>query len=1044
MVQSGILVERPKFEGTSLLTDVRFGVLGPVAVWRDAEVVPLTSATQRALLGVLLMAESRPLPAARLLALLRPHEAAGSARSWLQVVVSRLRTWLAKATDQAVTVVHRTDGYLLDVPPRQVDLGRFRALRTTALRADPDERAACWEQALDLWRGPVLADVAELLHDDTFTVHVEQLRVEAALGLADAALAAGTPLRALPQVGELTKAYPLDERLPAACALLLAGSGRQTEALRLIGRTRTRLVDELGIDIGEHLRDAHLRVLRQQALPATPVAAPERAAAVRWRGTRPDVAVLIGRDQEGAALLDSIGDRRLVTIVGPGGCGKTTLALHLADKLEARFADGVVVVDLASLTTAEDMVTALASLVEVSAPTVDQTRVALRHALAERHLLVVLDNCEHLIPECVLLTRYFIDHAPRVAVLATSRQPLGVVEEWIWQLETLEVPDEDAPVDPTTPAVALFLRRAAEAMPALTISDADLQVVGALCRRLDGLPLAIELAAARLRALPLAQLATRLARDFTLLGGAHRTLRSTIDWSYRLLTERERRLLARLSVFRDGFSVEAAEATCAAAPLSADDLLPTLIALIDKSLVLVRDSGEERRYRLLATVREFAQGQLTDADEVRDRHLDHWLAVGRELDAVPHYRERMTRARGLAADANNINAALDHGFGGPRAADAAELVVRLASFWLANRASLGSQETRLRQADEHSDRCTPEVRCLLLYRGASQLGLREDYVAARERMAAVLPEIAEHRPSEHREGTISLLTSGRFVLNPAAPQQVPAMLATVGEHLDGDEPSTALTAAAGVYTTWGRFSEAVELCERYAARAARRGTPFSISHQVVRTEVALGVGAMDEALAWSRLLTEQLATAGSPLEQEPARRAIGLVLLARGENERAREFLAESVAELERSYAPELARSAHLGTLLTEARRRTDDPVAARSTLAAALSQAVRRTHLRVGFTGALAAALVASDLGEAAAGRDLADRWDRLRRRVGLPIPAGFTDAATVLGLDPGASPADPTWVWRPEEVQDVIDRAHRWSVGGLGHVSLAPHQHH
>ncbi|TWP53723.1 AAA family ATPase [Lentzea tibetensis] len=1007
---------------------VRFGVLGPVTVWRDGEVITPTSATQRALLGVLLLAENRPLSTDRLVAVLRQGDGLNDARAWVHVVVSRLRTWLAKATDQTVTVSRQTDGYLLRAAEECVDLLTFRGLHAEATAADSSARQAdLWDEALALWRGPALADVAAALHDDALTVQTDALRVGAALGFSEAALATGRPQRALPCVIELAAAHPLDERLHAACALLLAGSGRQSEALHLIERTRERLASELGIDLGEHLREAQLLVLRQQAMPEVRVVR-ETPPAVRWRGPRPDVAALVGRDRDRQALENALGHRRFVMVTGPGGCGKTALAMDLAKKAEPRFTDGVAVVCLASLRSFDEIVTAFASLMDVSAPTIDQTAAALTHALAQRHLLIVLDNCEHLAAECARFTRLIADHAPRVVVLATSQLPLGVVEEWVWPLGTLEVPAEGTRVDPGTPAVALFLRRALEALPTLNASDSDLELVGRLCRGLDGLPLAIELAAARLRALSIAQLVHRLTDNLSILDGPGRTLTATIDWSYRLLTEDEQRLLTRLSVFRGSFSLRSAEAVCG------DHVLPVLVSLVERSLVLARDTnGSERRYVLLAAVREFAADRLADRDATHDRLLDHWLAEGRAVDALPHYRDRMERARALMDDGENIRAALDHGFGGTRQADAAETVVRLASFWLANRAHLGSSEVRMRQAIEHAGLCTPEVRGLLTYQSAVRRALREDYVGARQEMAAALPRIAANRQREYRDGLVSLVTNGRFVLNPIVLEQIPATLVALPGDLDGDEPSTALTACAGAYGTWGRFADAVELCARYAARAARRGTPFSVSHQVVRAEIAMGTGAIDEAVSWSRLLTEQLPGAGSPLEQEPARRAIALILLTTGENEAAAEFLTESISELDRRYPPEHARgSAHLGVLLAQAQRRAGDPEQARDSLAKALSQAVRRTHLRVGFTGALAAALVAADLGDGERSRELTRGWDTLRRRIGLPVPLGFADAPTVLGFSDGAcGTPDPSWNWCAEELQEVIDGAHRWAVG-------------
>ena len=581
-------------------------------------------------------------------------------------------------------------------------------------------------------------------------------------------------------------------------------------------------------------------------------------------------------------------------------------------------------------------------------------------------------------------------------------------------------------MDPATPAVALFLRRAVVAVPTLAVTDADLELAGALCRRLDGLPLAIELAAARLRALSsITQLSKRLENDLGVLD-----LCATIDWSYRLLTGPEQRLLTQLSVFRGSFSLEAAEAV-------SGDALTHLISLVERSLVQVQ--GSERRYALLAAVREFAAGRLEDSLSAHDRLLDHWLAVAGEIDALPHYRDRMARARELADDGGNIRAALDHGFSGNRQSDAAEVVVRLASFWLANRAHLGGSERRLRQAVEHAEQCAPEVQSLLLYQSAVRRALREDYVGAREDMAAALPRISGHRQREYREGVVALVTNARFVLNPVVLEQIPATLAALPESWEGDEPSTALTACAGAYGTWGRCDDAVELCTRYAARAARRGTPFSVSHQVVRAEIALGTGAVDEALAWSRLLTEQLPAASSPLEQEPARRAIALVLLTAGEYQAAVDFLADSVAELDRAYPPDVGRgSSHLAILLAQALRLAGEPLRARDVLSGALSQAMRRTHLRVGFTGALVAALIAADLGDDS--RDVLTRgWNSLRARIGLPVPLGFADAPTVLGFDEGVpGTPDPSWEWSACELQSVIDQAQRWSVGLGGSVRV------
>ncbi|MDQ1658663.1 MAG: hypothetical protein QOD41_3746, partial [Cryptosporangiaceae bacterium] len=655
---------------------VQFGVLGSLAVWRDGELVTPRSATHRAVLAVLLLAEGSALAPERIVELVSSGEPPKNPRLWVQVAVSRLRAWLADVSGGSATVRFSGTGYRLVAPAGSVDLERFRQLYAAG-RAE--SRVDLLTQALRLWRGPVLSEGPAALRDSGIAAAIDRLRLDAACALAETAIASGTPDPAVAILDELVREHPLDERLNAWWALVLAGCGRQADALRAIETARNRLADELGVDPGEHLRQAQLRVLRQDVLPSAP--APRPPAARAWRGPRGQISEVIGRETQERELAALLAERRLVSIIGPGGAGKTTVALHIAGELAGDYPDGVAVLVLTPFTSADEIMMALGSLMDVTAPTAEQIRHTLGLALQSRRMLLVLDNCEHVAEAGAGIVRWLLAAAPELTVLATSRQPLLVTGEVAWALGPLAVPGEGDAADPETAAVALFLRRAKEALPSFALGDGDLGRIGRLCRRLDGLPLALELAAARVRALTVTQIADRLDIGYGLLEGAgagreqrHHTLRSTLDWSYELLDGPERTLLARLSVFRGGCTVETAEAICSVEPLTRDQVLPTLVALVDKSLVQPYDADGERRFRLLETVSEFAAERLDagEAAAVADRGLDHWLDRARTIDSWAAYNERAQACRDLSSDIGNVRAAITHGYSSGRIADTAE------------------------------------------------------------------------------------------------------------------------------------------------------------------------------------------------------------------------------------------------------------------------------------------------------------------------------------------------------------------------------------
>ena len=363
----------------------------------------------------------------------------------------------------------------------------------------------------------------------------------------------------------------------------------------------------------------------------------------------PTLTSFVGREREVAAVGDVLASARLVTLTGAGGSGKTRLAAEVARTVAGRFPGGVVWIELAGVTEPTLVASYIATALGVESsgrPAVDALRDALREAVRAGELLIVLDNCEHVIDVCAAIVQGALAACTQIRVLATSREALGVAGERAWLVPALSLPstDESPAAVSESEAVRLFLDRAQAASATFRLTNANASAVARLCRRLDGLPLAIELAAARARAMTPEQMLGRLDDGLRLLasprrGAAsrHRTLRDAIEWSYNLLDDAERLVLQRLSVFAGDFSLEAAEAVCADDDVASDDVLDLLAALVDKSLVVVRDQVDEARYRLLETIRQYAAERLRESAveaATRERHAQFYASLGRE--AEPH------------------------------------------------------------------------------------------------------------------------------------------------------------------------------------------------------------------------------------------------------------------------------------------------------------------------------------------------------------------------------------------------------------------------
>ncbi|MGH3167596.1 MAG: BTAD domain-containing putative transcriptional regulator [Trebonia sp.] len=677
---------------------MRVALLGPFEVRGDTgDCLTVAGTRLRDLVARLALAGGRPVSTSALAEAVWGDEPPADLANALQSLVSRAR----RALGGAATVEQAAAGYRLAVAPDDVD-----ALRFERLVASGDIEAA-----LGLWRGPALEDVGEFAVP--YALRLADLRLNATADWLARELEAGRAAAHVTEVEALAAANPLNEKVTALLMRVLAVTGRQAEALAAYESLRARLADDLGIDPGADVQAVHLEVLRGKVAGANGAGTGNGTAAGsgaggdsdadRRRGgrrtnLRAQLTSFVGREDEVSRVGTALEAYRLVTLVGPGGAGKTRLATEVAGTVASGgqiAPDGVWMAELASVTDAADVPQAVLGSVGLRETRImlDSTqRVTTRDAqtrlldgLADARALLVLDNCEHLIDACAHLADALLAHSPGLRIVATSREPLGIVGESLLVVPPLE----------TDPAVRLFADRAAAVSPGFSLDEETMPLVADIVRRLDGLPLAIELAAARLRTLPLAEICRRLDDRFRLLTGGsrtalprHRTLRAVVEWSWDLLTTDERLLAERFSVFPAGATPAAVAAVCGFPGDDVDDLLSSLV---DKSLLQPVDGGV--RLRMLETIREYGAERLADhagVTAVRRRHAVYYSDLMN--DAVPHLltRDQLAWLKLVGADRDNILAALHYWCDEQDADRAIALAVSLSvvSFLLGNQADI--------------------------------------------------------------------------------------------------------------------------------------------------------------------------------------------------------------------------------------------------------------------------------------------------------------------------------------------------------------------
>jgi predicted ATPase/DNA-binding SARP family transcriptional activator len=671
-------------------------LLGPVEA-RDGRGEPLPVAGTRLLtvLALLALHCGEVVADDRLVDALWNEDTPSRPANALQRQVSTLRRHLGAPE----LVLRRGGGYVLNLEKSAIDSFRFDTLaaRGHELMRRGDLRGArdAFDDALQLWRGVALADVAYEQFAQLDIIRLTEARLGVLEARIDADLALGRDASLIGELEQLVLEHPLREHLYAQLMLALSRSGRQADALQTYQSARTMLREELGLEPSSELRALEAAILRQDGVVAR---RPDESSARRSRtNLRTPLTSLVGRRSELDRLGPILQENRLVTLVGPGGVGKSRLALEAAREWFERGSSNVWIVELAELTDADELVSAVMTVCELQRTGhAAMDRRCLIEFLDAHPTLLVLDNCEHLVAAVARAVRDLLECCSTLRVWTTSREGLAIGGEVLWPVPPLLLPD----------SVALFVERARAADPtanAGTGDGAELEMTERICARLDGLPLAIELAAARLRSMPMSELSSGLRDRFRVLNrGARtavprqRTLRAVVDWSYDLLFEDERHVFARLAVFGGSCTLAAARAVCADAVISCDDVAELITRLAEKSLVRIEadESDGFVRCLMLQTLVDYARDRLDasgEAERMFASHAQYYADLAFRSVAALEGDRQGDWLREVSANLINLRAAFEVALESDDAETAHVIAGSLGWYWwFTGRASEGS------------------------------------------------------------------------------------------------------------------------------------------------------------------------------------------------------------------------------------------------------------------------------------------------------------------------------------------------------------------
>ncbi|HEX5198936.1 MAG TPA: BTAD domain-containing putative transcriptional regulator [Actinoplanes sp.] len=672
---------------------MKFGVLGALEVTDDGVDLRVGGPRHRALLSTLLVHPGEAVATDCLVDALWGERPPRSAPEMLHVRVSELRRALSSGPSRRADVlITRTSGYLLAAQPDDIDAVRFAMLigaaRHASDGADWPAASAGLAEALALWRGPPFPDIADRPFAQAEIARLEDLRLQAVESRLDADLALGRHAAAVPELRSLVIAHPLHERFWYQLMLALHRCGRTSESLNAYQALRERLRDELGTEPAPALSELHTRILRQEP-SVIPPGPPPTAPAATSNNLPPTLTSFVGRHAELDEIADLLRHSRLVTLTGVGGVGKSRLAVEAAAAHLDDYPDGVWFIDLAALT---DPRLIAATVATVVGATEHPDRSALDQVVAHldgARTLLIMDNCEHLGDAPAEFVRRLFDAGPHLRLLCTGRERLRITGEMLRPIDGLPI-TSTTPAHGNADAVELFAHRAAAVRARFKITADVAPAVERICRRLDGLPLAIELAAARVSSFSPAQIAAELSDRLVLLTGSaqvavprHRTLRTVIDWSYGLLSPVERRVFDRLAVFVGGFTFDAADQVCRHG--EEFDLVAVLGNLVDKSLVTADlVATPEYRYRQLETVRAYAAERLdagADGETIRRRHAAYFAAMAAEARQGLRSADQLSWLEQLTWEHGNLRTAMRTWLDGKDFETAAEVAGSIYPFW---------------------------------------------------------------------------------------------------------------------------------------------------------------------------------------------------------------------------------------------------------------------------------------------------------------------------------------------------------------------------
>ncbi|MFB6441087.1 BTAD domain-containing putative transcriptional regulator [Streptomyces sp. NPDC056411] len=908
---------------------MRVQLLGRLEVREGEEQIPLEGPRQRTLLALLALHSGTVVSTDRILDEVWGEDHLSHPANTIQAQISRLRAILGSKR-----IATASGGYMLDVDREDVDLYRFEDLvaagRTAQMSGEPAAAAATLSEALALWRGPALADVLDMGFARTEASRLDELRLIALESRIEADLAVGHHAEVIPELSALTRAHPLRERFSALLMTSLYRAGRQAEALSVLRTARAHLVDELGVEPSEELQRLEQRILIHDAGllgPASPPAPQAAASTACAKGNlRSPLTSFVGRHDVLGQVRQFIRSWRLVTLTGAGGTGKTRLALEAVGAADLPLPDGVWVVELAPVTEQDRVASAILQALDVrsqpsstmqAAPAPGTVRPAverLRQYLQEKQLLLVLDNCEHLVEAVAELVEALLRDCGRLRIVTTSREPLGVPGEMQLPVPPMRYPgaaDEDPEAIAGHEAVQLFVDRARAVSPDFRLSEGNAVHAGEICRRLDGIPLAIELAAARTKTMSITDITRALADRFSLLTGGsrtaaarHRTLAAMVDWSYELLSAAERAVFDRLSVFSGGFTADAAAAVCAALPdMGTTAVRDCIDRLVNKSLVSAEvGTGDHARYDMLETIREYGNARLhatNDYAQVRDLHAAYFRTLGEEGGRRVRGPDQPEWLATLQRETGNLDTALDWLLGRGEAEPAQRMAGALAWYWWI-RAEHQSGTRRLLAALELDGRETsPTVHALALA-WASHLAQNAHDLDAAVRLGRQALDVGAAAGSSDADLALASAFLAHALMRQGQHAEAAPHIARAFDGLDEATDHWVLASSyivAGLGAFWqGEAGRATELFTHALTHYRLSGDQWGVLRALFR------LGAVSECRGHYREATA-LADEGLSLarrlglaEMVAARLAdLGRLAILRGDPDAARDLLQESL-----------------------------------------------------------------------------------------------------------------------------------------------------